>query len=134
LLLILIIAVCHHCYSCSFGHASALENHGFELAQSDSPPDDPELNFWVIKNLTHSGLVPSGVDEVNTYFRKASYSLFEKLTVTAGNIWVSGPPGVGKSLTIFGWLINQTRRDQSVLWVHCTGAGASTAKMMLAGV
>lgn len=75
--------------------------------------------------------MPSGVDEVNTYFRKASQSLFNTLTATAGNIWVNGPPGVGKSLTIFGWLIHQTLCEQSVLWVHCTGGGASTAKTIL---
>jgi hypothetical protein len=109
--------------------ANAFELKYFKLDLVEFPPNESDL--WVIKNLTHSGLVPSGVEAVKTYFRKASQSLYTTLTGTAGNIWVNGPPGVGKSLTIFGWLMRQIRDNQSLLWAHCTGAGASTAKTIL---
>jgi hypothetical protein len=49
---------------------------------------------------------------------------------------VNGPPGVGKSLTIFGWLMHQSCFNNNNLWVHRTGAGdlMANALMVVRGV
>jgi hypothetical protein len=100
----------------------------------DAPPDDPQSNLWTITNLRHSGLMPLDEDTVRAYYRDASQSLFESLTARAsGNMWVTGPPGVGKSLTIFGWLMHQASVDinKSVCWVHCSGPEALSVDAIL---
>lgn len=81
-----------------------------------------EGSVWHVPHLKEVGLHKSA-DTGTCYVRSQSVSMWrmlcEKLESTREKTcWIQGPPGVGKSTELFGWLMHVAPRQNSVLWVH----------------
>lgn len=84
--------------------------------------DVSNTRSWLIKNLIISGL--SNDPAMEHYIRQSTQDLWNLLN---GNhephtrILINGCPGVGKSTTLFGWLMSRAtsrRGRSSFLWIH----------------
>ena len=67
----------------------------------------------------HSGLEAEGKDYKRVFCRPASVELWNALDSMGSGLTIFGPPGVGKSLTVWLWLsYHRSIQSKSVLWVH----------------
>jgi len=90
----------------------------------DAPPRE-SITAWMVPNLKFAGLanIPNGI-----YVREETRNLWatlEGLGTDGGKkrgVWVSGPPGVGKSTEVYAWGMYQATRcvseRRNMLWVH----------------
>ena len=64
---------------------------------------DPNDSTYQVNNMHLSGLRETNVDPITLYMRQEAKDLWKRLEESADNalIFVSGCPGVGKSLVVF---------------------------------
>ena len=120
---------------CFYSHC--LDLQWTNALQSVYPPLELGARTWTVNGLILAGLsYPE--DTAVTYVRDESINLWNYLNNlqkcpdakcsspvncnTTRGVWISGPPGVGKSTEVFGWVMYMvTRTDgcaRNVLWVH----------------
>jgi DNA polymerase III delta prime subunit len=102
------------------------------------PPDN--FSKWCIYHASLSSLPIQNVsgteDAVNLFMRVEANSLwealqsFDKASSKTKTLWLSGPPGIGKSTLLFGWArYIATNRKCLFVWVHCSGDDWHVTKM-----
>jgi hypothetical protein len=52
------------------------------------------------------------------YCRKDTIDLVKELQTMKKGAMINGPPGVGKSTTVWLWVCNQVSKGKSALWIH----------------
>jgi hypothetical protein len=96
-------------------------------------PPNTLCNRWTVQGLQLSKLPVQNIydagNAVDLFMRKEAWDLWHTLETlrdqTDSNrttLWLSGPPGVGKSTLLFGWARYVTTKLVKLLaWVHCVG-------------
>ena len=79
---------------------------------------------WELYHLDHAHLSISNAQQ-NHFVRDDTIQLWDSLIKLKSNgnnmraIWIDGCPGVGKSTTLFGWvLFSAVSLRKAILWVH----------------
>ena len=76
-------------------------------------------SFFSVHGLFHAGLSKSDRDGTRLYCREDTLALLNALTVMKKGIRISGPSGIGKSVTTWLWACHQVYvHKKTVLWVH----------------
>ena len=77
--------------------------------------------FYQVAGLEIAGLGTSNNPDQYFYCRNDTINLISNLNKIMNGIKIDGPPGVGKSTTVWLWVCNQVKYNnkvESVLWVH----------------
>jgi hypothetical protein len=98
------------------------------LNKQDPPITAPmRATNWTIQDIKLSNLpiqnAQSSGNTLNLYMRKEAWRLYDALELfresTKRTLWLSGPPGIGKSTLLFGWArYVATSQDVEFVWVH----------------
>jgi hypothetical protein len=107
-----------------------------ELNLSNQQCPERDSNSWIVQDVNISKLPCQNVT-TNTlclFMRDASWELFNLLErfhsqSCRRTLWISGPPGVGKSSLLFGWAHLRASLGKIVVWVHSIGDNWYVAKL-----
>lgn len=107
-----------------------------ELTAQEDPM--PGQAYWTLQSVKLSHLPVQNIDSsgnaVRLVMRGESWRLWHRLksfpTENNANktLWLSGPPGIGKSTLLFGW-IHYIASNCSTMWVHRIGSFWHVAMM-----
>ena len=95
--------------------------------------DVKESEFFVdASGLHYAGLASKESDKKRLFMRNANLDLLKKLKEgDFRGMRIFGPPGVGKSCLVWLWACDEScAKNKTVLWVHLSKKGPSTAVLM----
>lgn len=100
-------------------------------------------SLWTVRELFRSGLANEPAkDELSLYVRGESIELWAALNnalttsnTQKNNFWLQGPPGVGKSTELYGWMMFTAQtQHKSAIWFHLRGSGNIYVVMFQNGI
>jgi len=84
----------------------------------------PQVNSWFnVSGLYIAGLSRVGKPTKRLFCRKDTVRLLERLNQMKNGLRIFGPPGVGKSITVWFWMCYQAKYfGKKCLWIHIAKA------------
>ncbi|KAI3655238.1 hypothetical protein MP638_005082, partial [Amoeboaphelidium occidentale] len=110
----------------------ASEIFGLNLEFAANLPSDVG-SFFQVDGLYYAGLSKENESKKRLYGRQDTLDLLNALNGMEKGIRISGPPGVGKSVTTWLWACHQAYvYKKTVLWLHIR-KGAAAKVLMISG-
>jgi len=95
--------------------------------------DAGDRKYFKVTGLVAAALALSPDDDSRQlYARGTMTALMQKLDDMKGGLWVLGPPGCGKSSTVYAWATLRACKEKEIAWIHFKRKSTSGCLVILA--